>query len=48
MTYEEWKRKDTWLREVLADAEERGDYHLEMDVKEQLIALRDRYQGDEE
>lgn len=43
MTYDEFKRKDDWLREVLADAEERGDYHLEMDVKEQLTKLRDEY-----
>lgn len=43
MTYEEFKRKDDWLREVLRDAEERGDYHLEMDVKEQLVQLRDSY-----
>ena len=49
MTYDEYKRKDTWLREVLKDAEDRGDYHLEMDVKEQLVALRDAYyEGDEE
>ena len=43
MTYEEYQRQRTWLLEVLRDAEERGDYHLEMDVKEQLTELEARY-----
>lgn len=48
MTYDEWKRKDDWLREVLADAEARGDRYLEWDVKEQLVKLRDEYYGGDE
>jgi hypothetical protein len=43
VTYEEYQRQRTWLLEVLRDAEERGDYHLEMDVKEQLTELEARY-----
>ena len=43
MTYEEYARKRDWLREVLDDAEERGDYYLEMDVKDQLRDLNDTY-----
>jgi hypothetical protein len=49
MTHDEYRRKCSWLREVLADARERGDYHLEMDVIEQLTELQDTFnQGDEE
>ena len=29
----------TFLREVLQDAVDRGDYHLEMDVREELVRL---------
>jgi hypothetical protein len=43
MTYNEYRRQLTWLREVLLDAQERGDYNLEMDVKEQLHELETRY-----
>jgi hypothetical protein len=48
MTDDEYKRRCTWLREVLKDAEERGDIYLEYDVKEQLIQLRDQYYGEDE
>jgi hypothetical protein len=43
MTKDEYQRKRTWLREVLADAEERGDIYLEYDVKEKLMELQDEY-----
>ncbi len=48
MTYAEYLRKRTWLLEVLRDAEERGDYHLEMDVKEQLTELQAKYNEETE
>ena len=49
MTSDEYDRKRNWLLEVLKDAEDRGDYYLEYDVKEQLVALRDAYyEGDQE
>lgn len=48
MTYEYYQQESQRLREVLKDAEERGDYHLEMDVKEALEKLRDKYYGDQE
>jgi hypothetical protein len=48
MTDDEYRRKCTWLREVLKDAEDRGDIYLEYDVKEQLTKLRDEYYGEEE
>lgn len=50
MTDEYYHMESARLREVLKDAEERGDYYLEFDVKEALIKLRDKYyeQGDEE
>ncbi len=49
MTNEYFQQEGRRLREVLADAIERGDYHLEMDVKELLEKLRDKYyEGDEE
>lgn len=48
MTDSKYRRKCTWLREVLKDAEERGDIYLEYDVKEQLIALRDAYYKEDE
>lgn len=48
MTSDEYDRKDAWLREVLADAEKRGDYYLEMDVKEELTKLRDEYYKESE
>jgi hypothetical protein len=43
MTTTEYNRKREWLLEVLKDAEDRGDYYLEMDVKEQLTALQVEY-----
>ncbi len=43
MTADEYDRKRAWLREVLMDAEDRGDIYLEYDVKEQLMALQDEY-----
>jgi hypothetical protein len=48
MTDDEYRRKCTFLREVLKDAEERGDIYLEYDVKEQLIALRDAYYAEDQ
>jgi len=48
VTYTEYQRKRTWLLEVLRDAEERGDYHLEMDVKEQLTELQAKYNEEDE
>lgn len=43
MTDEEFQREGRRLREVLKDAEERGDIYLEYDVKEALQKLRDKY-----
>lgn len=43
MTNEHYQQEDQRLREVLKDAEKRGDYYLEMDVKEALTKLRDEY-----
>lgn len=48
MTHNEYKRECEWLRSVLLDAQERGDYHLEMDVKERLISLQEAYYEEEE
>lgn len=36
------------LHEVLADAISRGDYDLEMDVKEALVRLMEKYYGESE
>lgn len=43
MTNEYFEQKDQRLREVLKDAEKRGDIYLEYDVKEALVKLRDEY-----
>ena len=43
MTNEYFQQEGQRLHEVLKDAEERGDYYLEMDVKEALTKLRDEY-----
>lgn len=48
MTNEYFQQKGRHLREVLKDAEERGDYYLEMDVKEALMKLRDEYYNDDD
>ena len=48
MTAEEYTRKRMWLLEVLKDATDRGDYHLEMDVREKLTDLQCKYYGEEE
>ena len=48
MTSDEYDRKREFLLEVLEDACTRGDYHLEHDVREQLVELQDKYYGDEE
>lgn len=48
MTPNEYQRDCEWLRSVLLDAQERGDYHLEMDVKEKLTTLQDLYCNEEE
>lgn len=39
----EWDR----LMVVLKDAQDRGDYHLEMDVLEMLDNLRTQYEDEE-
>jgi hypothetical protein len=43
MTNEYFQQESRRLREVLKDAEERGDIYLEYDVKEALEKLRDKY-----
>ena len=43
MTHEYFQQESRRLREVLKDAEERGDIYLEYDVKEALQNLRDKY-----
>lgn len=43
MTHEYFQMESRRLREVLKDAEERGDIYLEYDVKEALEKLRDKY-----
>ena len=43
MTTEYYEMESQRLREVLADAIERGDYYLEMDVKAALSMLIDTY-----
>jgi hypothetical protein len=43
MTDDEYQCKRKWLLEVLTDAKDRGDYHLEMDVLEKLSNLQDEY-----
>ena len=49
MTREEYDRRRAWLVEVLNDATERGDYHLEMDTRGMIELLdADWYKEDEE
>lgn len=48
MTNEYYQMESARLREVLKDAEERGDYFLEIDVKEALIELQNRYYKEDE
>ena len=48
MSHDEYVRKRAWLEEVLKDATDRGDYYLEMDTREQLVALMDRYYEEDE
>lgn len=43
MTNEYFQQESRRLREVLKDAEERGDIYLEYDVKEALEQLRNKY-----
>jgi hypothetical protein len=43
MTNEYFEQESRRLREVLKDAEERGDIYLEYDVKEAFQKLRDKY-----
>ena len=43
MTNEYFQQEGQRLREVLKDAEKRGDYYLEMDVKEELTKLLAEY-----
>jgi hypothetical protein len=48
MMHDEYRRKREFLLAALWDAEERGDYHLEMDVKEKLAELQDSYYHEDE
>lgn len=48
MTHEQYKRERNRLLIVLEDAKDRGDYHLEMDVKELLSQLEDKYYNDDQ
>ena len=43
MNHEKYANERARLLEVLKDAEDRGDYHLEMDVKERLADLQEHY-----
>lgn len=43
MTREEYDRMRAWLIEVLKDAVERGDYHLEMDTCGMIELLDETY-----
>jgi hypothetical protein len=43
MTHREYENESTRLREVLKDACDRGDYYLEMDVREALMNLQEAY-----
>lgn len=45
---DEYVRERKRLLKVLKDAEDRGDYYLEMDVKELLIKLHDKYYEEDE
>lgn len=47
MTHEEYMAERARLEEVLKDAVERGDYYLEMDVREALTELMERYYKEE-
>lgn len=48
MSPEYFQMESRRLREVLADAVERGDYYLEMDVREALEKLQQRYYNEDE
>lgn len=49
MTREEYDRRRAWLIEVMKDAVERGDYHLEMDTRGMIELLDETYyQEDDE
>ena len=48
MTYEYFQMECRRLREVLKDALDRGDYHLEMDTKDAIQHLQDKYCEDDE
>lgn len=43
MTYEYYINECQRLREVLAEARERGDYQLEMDIIERLYNLKEQH-----
>lgn len=43
MTACEYSTERQRLQEVLKDAIDRGDYNLEMDVRDLLISLQERY-----
>ena len=46
--YAHYIREQRRLREVLADAIERGDYHPEMDVRETLMNLQYEYNKEDD
>ncbi len=48
MTHQQYQRERTRLLEVLKDATDRGDYHLEMDVREELETLQERFNEEEQ
>jgi len=44
MDHAEYKKRLRLLRSILNDALERGDYHLEMDTKELIEKLMDKFE----
>ena len=49
MSPEQYTRERLRLLKALKDATDRGDYYLEMDIREKLTDLQNKYyEGDEE
>ena len=48
MTREEYDRRRAWLVEVLKDAVDRGDYHLELDTRGMIELLDETYYKEDE
>ena len=48
MTNQYYQAQSAFLREVLQDAIDRGDYHLEMDTREALESLTERFLEEEQ